>query len=101
MKYIRMEDIGKMYSTLHEASEDKFVDVVNKIIESKKSSTKLQIQRKLVGYTQQKLADKCGISLRTLQQYEIRAKDINKAAVSTLISLANVLGCQIEDLLEY
>lgn len=100
-KYISMKDIEKMYSTLHEASEDKFVDLVNSIIASKKKPTRLQVQRKLVGYTQQMLADKSGISLRTLQQYEIRSKDINKAASMTLSTLANVLGCQIEDLLEY
>ena len=100
-KYISMKDIEKMYSTLHEASEDKFVDLVNSIIASKKKPTRLQVQRKLVGYTQQMLADKSGISLRTLQQYEIRSKDINKAASMTLSTLANVLGCHIEDLLEY
>jgi len=100
-EYLSMKDIERMYSTLHEASEDKFVDVVNSIIDSKKKSTRLQVQRKLAGYTQQMLADKSGISLRTLQQYEIRAKDINKAASMTLSILANVLGCQLEDLLEY
>ena len=100
-KYISMKDIEKMYSTLHEVSENKFVDVVNSIIASKKKPTRLQVQRKLIGYTQQMLADKSGISLRTLQQYEIRSKDINKAASMTLSTLANVLGCQIEDLLEY
>lgn len=100
-QYISMKDIEIMYNTFHEASEDKFVDVVNSIIASKKKPTRLQIQRKLAGYTQQMLADKSGISLRTLQQYEIRSKDINKAAGMTLSSLSRVLGCQIEDLLEY
>ena len=46
-------------------------------------------------------AEKVGVNLRTLQQYEIRAKDINRAAGSTLFSLAKVLGCRVEDLLEY
>ena len=53
------------------------------------------------GYTQKELAEKVGVNLRTLQQYEIRAKDINKAAGTTLLALSKVLGCRVEDLLEY
>ena len=51
--------------------------------------------------SQSELSQKSGISLRTIQQYEIKAKDINKAATMTLIKLSRVLGCKIEDLLEY
>ena len=98
---ISIDEIEKLYPTLHEASEDKFVDIVNDIIANKKLPTKLQQQRKICGYSQKQLADKVGINLRTLQQYEIRAKDINKASVSTLQALSKTLGCQIEDLLEY
>ena len=45
--------------------------------------------------------EKNTVNLRTLQQYEIRAKDINRAAGITLLALAKALGCQVEDLLEY
>lgn len=100
-KYISMYEIEKLYPTLHEASERKFVDIVNRMIRRKNAPTRLQIQRKINGYTQRELAERIGISLRTLQQYEIRAKDINKAAGITLFSLARVLGCRMEDLLEY
>jgi len=100
-KYITMQEIEKLYPTLHEASEKKFVDTVNRIIRKKNPPTRLQIQRKISGYSQRELAEKVGVNLRTLQQYEIRAKDINRAAGSTLFSLAKVLGCRVEDLLEY
>jgi DNA-binding XRE family transcriptional regulator len=100
-KYITMQEIEKLYPTLHEASEKKFVDTVNRIIRKKNPPTRLQIQRKISGYSQRALAEKVGVNLRTLQQYEIRAKDINRAAGSTLFSLAKVLGCRVEDLLEY
>ena len=53
------------------------------------------------GYTQKELAEKSGVNLRTLQQYEIRGKDINKAASANLMALAKVLGCHMEDLMEY
>jgi cation diffusion facilitator family transporter len=58
------------------------------MIRKKNPPTRLQAQRKISGYSQRELAEKVGISVRTLQQYEIRAKDINKAAGMTLLALA-------------
>ena len=98
---ISMRGIRKLYSPLHEAGEEKFVDTVNAIIREKAPPSKLQQQRKRCGYSQRELAEKSGVNLRTLQQYELRTKDIGKASVQSIVSLANVLGCQIEDLLEY
>ena len=100
-KHITMEGIEKLYPTLHEASEKKFVDTVNRMIRKKNLPTRLQAQRKISGYSQRELAQKGGVNLRTLQQYEIRAKDINKAAGVTLLALSRALGCRVEDLLEY
>ena len=97
---ITMQEILQLYPTLHEASEEKFVDVVNSIIERKTTTTKLQELRKNIGYSQRELAEKSGVNLRTLQQYELKAKDINKAATTTLLALSKTLGCKIEDLLE-
>ena len=34
------------------------------------------------------------------RRYELKAKDINKAATTTLLALSKTLGCKIEDLLE-
>ena len=56
--------------------------------------------RKAIGLTQKELAEKSGVKLRMIQQYEQRAKDINKATASNLFALAQVLGCKAEDLLE-
>ena len=98
---ISMLEVRKLYGTLHEAAEDRFVDTVNAIIERNNAPSKLQRQRKLCGYSQKELAEKSGVNLRTLQQYELKAKDIGKASVQTVLSLANVLGCGVEDLLEY
>lgn len=101
MEYITMKEVRKLYPTLYEAAEEKFVDTLNAIIKRKSSSTRLQTQRKKCGYSQRELAEKSGVNIRTLQQYEMRAKDINKAAVTTLIGLAKALSCKVEDLLEY
>ena len=98
---VSMTEIRKMYPTLHEASELKFVDTVNAIARRKKFPTKLRVLRNICGYSQKELAEKSGVSLRTLQEYDNREMDINRATGSTLNSLAKVLGCQVEDLLEY
>ncbi len=98
--YVSARDIVAMYHPLHEASEEKFVDTVNSIIDRKQPVSRIQELRKNIGYSQRELAEKSGVNLRTLQQYELKAKDINKAASGTLLALSKVLGCNIEDLLE-
>ena len=99
-QHISMQELLDMYSTLHEASEDKFVEALNKRIDNKKLPTSLQAIRKAAGYSQATLADKSGVSLRMIQQYEQRVKDINKASAESLVALSKTLGCRVEDLLE-
>ena len=98
---ISMEEIEKLYPALHESPEDNFIDVVNRRISNRKLPTKLQTLRKTAGYSQRELSERSGVNLRTLQQYESRAKDMNKAAGRILSALARTLGCSMEDLLEY
>ena len=95
-----MNEIYKLYPTLHEAAEEKFVDIANSILERKNLPTKLQTVRKAIGLSQKELSEKSGVTLRMIQQYEQRAKDINKATASNLFVLAQTLGCKAEDLLE-
>lgn len=99
-KHISMREILKLYPTLHEAAEDKFVDTINRMIRRNNPPTQLQILRKSMGYSQKTLAEKSGVTLRMIQQYEQRAKDINKAAGINLAALSQTLGCKVEDLLE-
>ena len=99
-KYLSMEDVEKLYPTLHEAAEEKFVDTVNSIIRRQNPPTQLQALRKSIGYSQKMLSEKSGVSLRMIQQYEQRAKNINNATGANLVALANTLGCSVEELLE-
>ena len=96
-----MREILRRYSILHEVSEDRAIDALNRTIRGKSLPTRLQSRRKDCGITQRELSEKSGVNLRTIQQYEHRSKDINKAAGATLRALAIALSCQIEDLLEY
>ncbi|MCD8180368.1 MAG: helix-turn-helix transcriptional regulator [Firmicutes bacterium] len=101
MRYISMKDIELMYAIYHEAPEEKFYDTVEQMIKETKEPTRLQVMRKQYGITQKELANKSGVTLRSIQMYEQRNKDINKASLATVISLAKTLGCKIEDLIEY
>ena len=46
------------------------------------------------------LARRSGVSLRAIQQYEQRVKDINRAQACSLMALAREFGCSIEELME-
>ena len=97
---VSMQDIRKLYYPLHEASEQKFVDTMGAILQREKTSSRLQKQRKMLGYSQKELAEKTNVNLRTLQQYETGAKDLAKASFQTVVTLATALGCRAEDLIE-
>lgn len=89
-----------LYTTLHEADISKFVSVVGKKLLEAYPDTRLKTIRTAYGYTQAELAEASGVGLRSIQMYEQRNKDINKAQAQTLKQLAAALGCAIEDLLE-
>lgn len=98
---LSLSTVLSMY-ILHEAPESKFVENANEIIARNKSKkrTKLQDIRKARGFTQQRLSDNSGVSLRMIQLYEQKQNDIGKAQVSVVISLAKALGCEVEDLID-
>lgn len=64
------------------------------------SETNLKRIRTVYGYTQSELSECSGVSLRSIQMYEQRNKNINKASVDTVYRFAKALGCTIEDLIE-
>ena len=97
---ISIDEVLKLYPIMHEASEDRFVDTLNAIIKKNDSISRLQKQRRICGYSQRELAEEASVNIRTLQQYELKTKDINKASVQSVLALASALGCQIDDLLE-
>ena len=87
------------YPPLHEASEDKFAELVidkwNKVQADRKG---LKAARKAAGLTQKQLATQSGVKLRAIQPYEQNQLDLRRASVSSALALANTLDCSIEDL---
>lgn len=99
-KVLSFDDLEQMYRKLHEADITKFVDIVNARMQEHFPDTNLKRIRTAYGCTQAELAKKAEVSLRSVQMYEQRKKDINKASVDTVYRLAKALGCMTEDLME-
>ena len=97
---LSFEKLLSLYSILHEVDEQKAAEILRERITPKSSPTKLQALRKARELTQADLASLSGVSLRSIQMYEQRNKDINKAQAETLRALAKALCCPMEELLE-
>lgn len=59
----------------------------------------LKTLRELKGISRKELADRTGISFRSIQDYEQGHKDICSAKAETILKMAKVLGCTMEDLI--
>ena len=99
-KAISFDDLQNMYYTLHEADITKFVDIAEQLMKKCFVETNLKRFRMVYGCTQAELSERSAVSLRSIQMYEQRNKDINKASAASVYSMAKVLGCSVEDLLE-
>ena len=100
LRFLPFSDIIKMYPTLHEADISKFYDVAEQIRNREQPQTNLKRFREIAGLSQSQLAEEAGVSLRSIQMYEQRNKDINKAQAINLVKIARALNCNIESLLE-
>ena len=63
--------------------------------------TNLKRIRTASGLSQAALAEASGVSLRMIQYYEQRVRDINAAGALTVYRMACALGCTVEDLIEF
>lgn len=89
-----------MYSVYHEMDITQFIDTLDRFYNEIDAETKLKRIRESRGLSQADLANESGVHLRSIQMYEQKVNDIDKAQVQTLYKLSRVLGCTIEDLLE-
>lgn len=99
-KALPIETVLKMYHVLHEADVTKFFDIADERMRNSPSQSKLKRIRLARGISQKELAERSGVDIRSIQMYEQRRNDINKARAETLLNLSKVLGCTIEELLE-
>lgn len=97
---ISLQEIINMYYIYHEMDITNFIERINNIFEETTLETNLKQIRTSRGLSQSELANKSGVTLRSIQLYEQKANDIDKAQVHALYKLSRALGCSIEDLLE-
>jgi len=89
-----------MYLPLHEADITKLYAAADEIYALTLPRTNLRQLRELAGLSQSELSAEANVSLRSIQMYEQRNKDINKAQTITVLKLARTLGCEVENLVE-
>lgn len=97
---VSLTEIISMYSVYHEMDIEHFVEDVTKRYNAIEQETRLKTIRENRGISQTELAKLSGVKLRSIQMYEQKVNDIDKAQVGTVYKLSRVLGCTIEDLLE-
>lgn len=51
------------------------------------------------GLSQSQLANKAGLSVRTLQVYEQGQREVSHARIDVILKLCIALGCEMDDLL--
>ena len=97
---IPLSQVIDMYSVYHEMDISQFIDTMEKFYNKAILETKLKRIRENRGISQSELAKLSGVKLRSIQMYEQKVNDIDKAQGHTLYKISRVLGCNIEDLLE-
>ena len=97
---VPITEVRLLYTPYHEMDVRQFADKMNELYRAAKPETNLKALRALAGLSQSELAEQADVPVRTIQQYEQRQKDINKAQAETLLRLARTLNCNVEDLME-
>lgn len=98
--YVPIRCVADLYHPFHEMDIRQFCDRMNELYRAAKPDTNLKLHRQRADLTQKELADISGVPIRTIQQYEQRQKNINKAQAEYLVMLARALCCDVPDILE-
>ncbi|MBR1757420.1 MAG: helix-turn-helix transcriptional regulator [Lachnospiraceae bacterium] len=98
---VSFSELIEMYPLYHEMDLSHFVEEMYARHLQLIPQTRLSKLRKNAGLSQSQLAKLSGVSLRQIQLFEQRQREINKASAFTLLQLSKALHCHMEDLLEF
>ncbi len=99
LTFIGREDLQRMYTAYHTVSEEKTADELEALLQRRDTISRLQLYRKRLAMTQQELAVRSGVNLRTLQEYEAGRKNLRQAAAEKVLSLSAALWCSPSELI--
>ena len=99
-EHVNLSEVIPMYSVYHEMDISKFIETLDEKCATALPECRLKRLRESRGLSQAELAKISGVSLRSIQMYEQRVNDIDKAQAQTIYKLSRVIGCTMEDLLE-
>ena len=97
---IPISKIRNMYNPYHEMDISAAILKMRELSQNARVDTYLKKLRQRAGLSQSQLAVETGIPVKTIQQYEQRRKDINKAQVEYVIRLSKALCCEPQEILE-
>ncbi len=97
---VPITEVLAMYHPYHEADIYKFIETMDSKMQERKKISQLARLRAYVNLSQKALAERSGISVRMIEQYEQGRKDINHASSTTVYKLSKALGCKMEDLMD-
>ena len=100
-EFLTPVQVRDMYHPYHEMDPVQFADAADRIRRQREMTTRLRMYRERMGLSQSELARESGVSVRMIQHYEQRQKDLNKAQMKTIWLLARALHCLMEDLMEF
>jgi DNA-binding transcriptional regulator YiaG len=92
-EFLTPVQVRDMYHPYHEMDPVQFADAADRIRRQKEMTTRLRMYRERMGLSQSELARESGVSVRMIQHYEQRQKDLNKAQMKTIWLLARALQC--------
>jgi len=98
--HVKLSEIVAMYPVYHEMDISAFIETMDEKCAAPLPECRLKKLRESRGLSQSELARLSSVSLRSIQMYEQRVNDIDKAQAQTVYKLSRVIGCEMEDLLE-
>ncbi len=98
--FISITELLSLYAPYHEMDISSFVQKLEEYRGERVKGTKLKRLRENIGISQRELSEISEVPLRTIQQYEQKQKNINKANGETLLRLARALSTDIENIME-
>ena len=100
LEHVKMSEVLSMYKVYHEMDITQFVDEMERRCSQNHGESRLKKLRENRGLSQSQLAERSGVGLRSIQMYEQRVNDIDKAQAQTIYKLSRAIGCRMEDLME-